>query len=526
MENTSQNQQPQQSVQPVQPVQQVQPAQPVQYTPPAQPYYYAPAPQEPPFPTGKRELIFGIFAVICSLLLCNFTLFGGFNLGFALAAIACMACSVGYLYASGRRADGYSTALLGLCVIICAGFARSDDGFVKFVLVCFLLLAVNLALCLMTGQNLRNPAGFSSLLDSFRAALMFGLGEMSPAFRGLGKLFKEGGPAVKKGGAVLAGLAVAVPVLCIMIPLLMSADAAFSGLVGLLPEFEIGELVLTLIFAAAVFSMCYTRDVALCQKPKAAKTDSGTGKTVSHLTVNTVLGAVCVVYAVYLVSQLAYFVGGFSGILPEEFTAAEYARRGFFEMAWLCVIDLSVIALAVGLVSKKEGKAPLATRLLCLFIGLVTVFLVVTASAKMGLYISSYGLTRLRVLTEVIMVFLGIATALVCLWLFVPKLPYMKVILLVALSMGAVALWADVDTVVAAYNVNAYQTGTLSSVDVEYLGTLGHGAMPYIAQLTEDKNPVVAIKAKGILEKNEKNTDDFREWNYAVWIADQYVAEE
>lgn len=512
MENTNQ-----QSAQPVQPV---QPAQPVQYAPPAQPYYYAPAPQEPPFPTGKRELIFGIFAVICSLLLCNFTLFGGFNLGFALAAIGCMACSVGYLRASGCRADGYSTALLALSVIICAGFARSDDGFVKFVMVCFLLLAINLALCLMAGQNLRSPAGFSSVLDPFRAALMFGLGEMSPVFRGLGKTFREGGPAVKKGGAVLAGLAVALPVLCIMIPLLMSADAAFSGLLGLLPEFEIGELVLTVLFAAGVFCILYTQGVALRHKPKAAKADGGAGKTVSHLTVNTVLSAVCVVYAVYLMSQLAYFVGGFSGILPEEFTAAEYARRGFFEMAWLCVIDLSVIALAVCFVPKKEGKAPLATRLLCLFIGLVTVFLVVTASAKMGLYISSYGLTRLRVLTEVIMVFLGIATALVCLWLFVPKLPYMKVILLVALSMGALTLWADVDTVVAVYNVSAYQNGALDSVDVKYLGTLGHGAIPHIARLTEDKNPEVARQAKEILDGYTKAVDDFREWNYADWISD------
>lgn len=520
MDNANKN--IQQPVQPVRPVQPQQP--PVQYTTPVQPYYYTPIPVQPeaPFPTGKRELIFGLFTVICSLLLCNFTLFGGFNLGFAIAAVACIACSVGYLRAGGCRADGYSAALLTLSVIICAGFARSDDLFVKFVLVCFLLLAINLALCLMAGQNRRDPSHFSSLADPFRAAVMLGIGEMSPAFRGLGKAFREGGPAVKKGGAVGLGLAVAVPLLCVLIPLLMSADAAFSGLLGLLPEFRLGELILTLIFGTAATTVVYTQGVALKHKPKAAAAESVT-KKVSPLTVNTVLGAVCAVYAVYLLSQLAYFVGGFSGILPEGFTAAEYARRGFFEMAWLCVIDLGVVALSVGLVTKKEGKAPLSTRLLCLFIGLVTVFLVITASAKMGLYISFYGLTRLRVLTEVIMVFLGLTTALVCLWLFLPKVSYMKVILLMALSMGAVTLWADVDTVVAAYNVSAYQIGALESVDVEYLGTLGHGAVPYIAKLTEDKNAAVAQQATAILEEREKVTDDFREWNYAAWIADQYV---
>lgn len=514
MENNNQN--PQQPVQPVQPIQ------------PVQPYYYVPAPvpQEPPFPTGKRELIFGIFAVICSLLLCNFTLFGGFNLGFAIGTVACIACSVSYLYAGGCRLNGYSAALLGFSVVIAAGFARSDDGFVKFVLVWFLLLSVNLALCLMAGQNRRSPAGLTSLIDPFRAVLMLGIGEMSPAFRGLVGLFRSGGPAVKKAGAVLIGLAVALPVLGILIPLLMSADAAFSGLVGLLPDFEIGELIVTVLFGAGLACIVYTEGVALHHKPKTEKTASGAKKTVSHLTVNTVLGAVCLVYVVYLVSQLAYFVGGFSGILPEEYTMAQYARRGFFEMAWLCAINLGLIALAVGLVTKREGKAPLATRLLCLFVGLVTVFLVVTASAKMGMYIGSYGLTRLRVLTEVIMVFLGIATALVCVWLFVPKMPYMKAILLIALTMGAAVLWADVDTVVASYNVSAYQSGALDTVDVYYLGTLGDGAMPYIAQLTKDSDANVAASAQKILDDNRKSWNDFRDWNYANWYGDKWIVNE
>ena len=76
------------------------------------------------------------------------------------------------------------------------------------------------------------------------------------------------------------------------------------------------------------------------------------------------------------------------------------------------------------------------------------------------------GLTRLRLLTEVIMVFLAITTVLVAVWLFVPKMPYMKVVLLTALIIGAVVLWADVDTVVARYNVQAYQTKKLETVDV------------------------------------------------------------
>lgn len=503
-----------------------QPVQP-QYYQPVHPYYYPapPVPREEPFPTGKRELIFGLLIVFCSLLLCNFALFGGLNLGFAVAAVGCVTCSVAYLRRGVCHVDGYSMALLAISGIICFGFARSDDGSAKLIMLCLVLLAVNLSVCLMTGQNLRSPNGVSSLLDPFHTAIMLGVGEMYPAFRGMAKWVREGGPVVKKAGAVLIGLAVAIPVLCILIPLLISADAAFSGLLALLPQFRVFELVITALIGAGLACVLYTRAAALRHKAKPAVKAAAERKRVSHLTVNTALGAVCAVYGVYLLSQLAYLVGGFSGILPEGFSASEYARRGFFEMACLCAIDLATIVLAVGLVSRREGKVPLATRLLCLFIGLVTVFLVVSASAKMGMYIGAYGLTRLRVLTEVIMVFLGIVTLLVCIWLFVPKMPYMKAILLVALSMGAITLWADVDTVVAAYNVTAYQNGTLEQVDVYYLGTLGDGAVPYIDALTHDDNFAVSRSAKRILTQRPEKVKDLRSWNYASWLAEQYTRE-
>ena len=237
------------------------------------------------------------------------------------------------------------------------------------------------------------------------------------------------------------------------------------------------------------------------------------------VTVNTVLLALCLVYLVYLFSQLAYFTGGLSGILPKEYTMAQYARQGFFEMAWLCAINLFTIAVAMAVVKKQE-KAPLLTRLLCLFISLITLFFVVAASAKMGLYIGSFGLTRLRVLTEVIMVFLAIATVLVAVWLFVPKLQYMKAVILTALVMGALVLWVDVDTVVASYNVSAYETGLLKQLDAAYLATLSDGAIPYIARAAE-----IMPGAGNVLNSLEPNRwNDLRDWNIASWLAERILS--
>ena len=473
--------------------------------------------QEPWFVARRGEWIFCAVCVICGLCLANFVLYGGFNLGFALAGLVLTVTTTLYLMTRGYKLTAYPAALLGLSLVILAGFGRSDDGFVKFVMLCFLTLAENLSLCLLVGKNRRDPGRFSAMWDAPMVIFSMGLEKMQLSLQSLRISMKRSGKLGRVSGGLMAGLLISVPLLIVVVLLLMRADAAFSGLIAQLPELDFGAVIGTAAFGAMAFCWIFTRGVALHYSviPPVVKQQR---KGVYPLTVNTVLVALCLVYVLYLVSQLAYFTGGLSGILPEEFTMAEYARRGFFEMAVLSGINLCTVAIAVAVVAKKE-KTPLFTRLLCLFISLITLFFVVSASAKMGLYIGSYALSRLRLLTEVIMVFLAITTILVAVWLFVPKMPYMKAVILVALVMGAVVLWVDVDAVVAAYNVSAYQNGLIHWVDVDYLTTLSDGAVPYIEKLVNDANPQVAQQASSFINMSRIFVDDFRDWNYATWIA-------
>ena len=488
---------------------------------PCTPYPYPPRKPPVTFPTGKGELAFGVWTLFFSLVLCNSLIFAGPSLGFGLAALALLAGTAVYLHRRGHRFSRYSGGLLALCAVIAAGFLRSDDGGMKFLMILLLMAAPSLSFCAAAGQNRYSPAGVLSVLDAGRTAFGLGFGCLGEMGRGLREAFRTSGTLGKKTGAVALGLLIAVPVMAVMIPTLMFADAAFEGLMDLLPEFELEEAMITVMLGGFLGIVLYTRGVALHHNPRSAA-PAKQPRGVNALTVNTVLIAVAAVYLVYLLSQLAYFSGGFSGILPEGYTLAMYARRGFFEMGWLCAMNLGLIALAVGLV-RKEAKAPRLTRLLCLFIGLITVFLVAAASAKMLLYIGSYGLTRLRVLTEVFMVWLGVTTVLVCVWLFREKLPYMKVSVLLALVLCAGLFWADVDTQVARYNVRAYQTGRLETVDVEYLGTLSAGAVPYIQALTED--PATAQSAVHTLK--DYYLYDFgglRGWNWAQARASEILA--
>ena len=475
-------------------------------------------------PAGKRELIFFLISVICALFLTNVTLFGGCNLGFAIGVTLSILCAAGYLLRNGCKKNLYALSILGLCLVIAASFPRSDDAFVKFVMVCFLLVGVNLGLGLLAGKNRRDPGIAASLADAGFVLFGLGFGELPASTKGLGNAFRSSGTLGKKGGAIALGLCFSVPVLILMIPLLMGADAAFEGLLDQLPEFDLAEFLATLVLGGCFAFILYTRGTAL-RFYKAPPQPLKERKGLPTLTVNTLLVTVVFVYCVYLVSQLAYFTGGFAGLLPEDYTLAQYARRGFFEMAALCGVNLGIMVFSLSLCREN---APRSTRFLCLFIGLVTVFLVSTASAKMLLYIGSYGLTRLRVLTQVIMIFLALVTVLVSVWLFVPKLPYMKAVVLIALIIGAAVSWADVDTFVARYNTNAYLSGKMQEIDMAHMGSLGEGALPYIDRLSKEaEDPMVRQMAEDLVNHHGYHKpEDWRSWNYVNHNAQEYAPAE
>lgn len=461
------------------------------------------------FPTERRDVIFGALTLACSIFLWNAILYGGFNLGFALGSMALIGCSVWYLRGCGHRFDRYSGSLILFALLIAAGFGRAS-AYLKLGMLLMLAFSVNLSLCLATGRNRRGSGGLSSVLDAPRAFFRFGFGGMGPALRGLNDARKNAGTAGKTGSAALMGLLAAIPVVAVLTVLMMRSDAAFEGLMELLPETDWSEPFWSAAYGVVCGWILYARALGLRHQPEPVRKER-TFRGISTITVNILLIAVSGLYCIYFLSQLAYMGGGFSGVLPEGYTLAQYARRGFFEMAWLSAINLGLMCFSIGMAEKGSRGLGL-TRGLCLFLGLAALFLICAASAKMILYIRSYGLTRLRVLTEIFMIWLGITTVLVCVWLFRPGFSYMRPVVVAALLLSTLTFWLDMDGRVAQYNVRAYQSGKLETVDMAHLSTLGYGAVPYIAELREDPN--LSEAAEAILRRKSADIQDFRDWNY------------
>ena len=303
----------------------------------------------------------------------------------------------------------------------------------------------------------------------------------------------------RKTGRVLLGIACAIPVLLIVIPLLAASDAAFEGLIEFLTFERIWELIgatlLGLFLCVLLFGQMFS--VRRIERVKSQQTDKRGVESVALCAFEAVIA---LVYVLYLFSQLAYFFSAFSGLLPKSYTVAQYARRGFFEMTIICGINLLIVFLVLLLAKRKDRVAPKGERILSVFLCLFSLVLIATALSKMMLYIDSFGMTRLRILTSVFMVFLAVLFLAVIAHLLVPKVPYMKIAVVAATVLVLATCYADVDRLIASYNVSAYQTGKLEEIDTDTLEELSSdAAIPYIMKLANDADLSVRYDVQELL---------------------------
>lgn len=217
--------------------------------------------------------------------------------------------------------------------------------------------------------------------------------------------------------AVLLGVAAAVPALLIILPLLSRADAGFERIIGDFLLYVHQHLMLTLVrillmvpVAFYLFGLAFGSISGRYTDRIRQKDIEKTGEKVRKIpdmTAGTVLALVCAAYVVFMGIQGKYLFSAFAGIMPEGFTYAEYARRGFFELCQIGAWNM-VMLIGAGLLSKTERKKNKVFRVMAVCLSVLTLLLLMTAVSKMGMYIQAYGLTVKRVLTMVFMIWMGI----------------------------------------------------------------------------------------------------------------------
>lgn len=229
----------------------------------------------------------------------------------------------------------------------------------------------------------------------------------------------------KKGRGIFyvaLGVGISLPVLVIIIPLLSNADAGFQNLMqnsGLYLQehffLTFARILVSLPVTAYLFGLAYggihRRNTDRINKERILQTGEHI-RVIPDIAMNTALIVVCGVYLLFIWLQGRYLFSAFAGVMPDGFTYAEYARRGFFELCQAAALNLMLL-LGANLFSATGRKENAVLRWLNVLLSVLTLLLITTAVSKMGLYIAAYGLTVKRVLTMVFMVWMAIVFALV-----------------------------------------------------------------------------------------------------------------
>ena len=246
-------------------------------------------------------------------------------------------------------------------------------------------------------------------------------------FCSLGKLFIAmfTGKARTSGktiGKIFLGLAVTI-IPTIIVALLLSYDSNFINLLDKILDFDIATVfshIFSFGFAIPIgmflFGLYNSASENKCKETINAISCKKAYQATKFVPAVTVIAAVIplvFLYVVFFISQWDYYISGFVGYLPEEFSYAEYAREGFFQLCTVAVINLVIILSIVVFMRRNIDRPSVTLKIVSITFSLCTLILISTAIAKMIMYINNYGMTELRITTSAFMVFLASSGSLV-----------------------------------------------------------------------------------------------------------------
>lgn len=225
-------------------------------------------------------------------------------------------------------------------------------------------------------------------------------------------------------------------------------------------------------------------------------------------------GTLIVIYGLFFFTQMPYYLSAFSNRLPEAYSAADYARSGFFELCGVAAIN-TVLTFIMNVFSQHGKKVPDRIRkVLIVLLSLETLILILTALSKLFLYMKRFDLTMTRLWSTFFLLFVAIGFLALLASMFFRKLRVLPIVLTLGLLFAVVYPFCNVNRLVAQYNVDSYfrrveAAEQKPNIDTDYLATLGEAVAPelirlYESNLTDSKTKQDAKAAIAVLAQMQR----------------------
>ena len=434
------------------------------------------------------DTVFVWLALVLGFLIVRYAVFSPNGFITTAASLLIFACSSMYVIKAGERPTVRQWLLGAVICVFSLVFSFTASTLLH--VLCFIFL---LAMQFWWVQAVAVRARFVTryfMSDLLRTIVFQPLFDISAAPRAMHAALK-GSEKVNAVRNAILGIIFTVPLTLVVAALLSDADSGIedmlSGLARLLTDnvlstlfqvilaFPVGFIIFSMMRADSIQKL-YPLPSDICYHDRFAKL-----AIVPQSAVFAGVTPICLLYIMYVVSQANYFLSAFAGKLPGDMIYSEYARRGFFELCAIAVINFAVI-MGMTAFSKKNAEKPSGALKVytCLMSGL-TLFIISTALAKMFMYVGEFGLTRLRLYTSWFMILLAVIFIILVIRAFVPRFRTSAAISAAFIVLFGVLCFSRPDAVIAEYNISLYERGALETLDVKTLCSLSDDA--YVVML-------------------------------------------
>lgn len=332
---------------------------------------------------------------------------------------------------------------------------------------------------------------------------------------------------------ILTGIGISLPCVFFLVSMLASADMVFNEgvisfnnwVVNLLDIFQLIKVAIGIFAGLYLFGHLYA---VFCENEKPLVVLAGDDITSAHvikgdvIVINILTASVLAVYTLFIAIQFRYLFS--SGELPYGLNYAEYARRGFFELVFLSVLNIALILAAIFLLRDKiyaeKSKGALFTKTMLVYLCVITGVLLVSSFYRMSLYDSAYGFTRLRILVNMFLVFEAVGLLATLVYILKHSFNILLVYAAIGLCYYMTVNVVKIDKIIAEKNVDMYFAGQVESLDINYLTRLSADVVPEMIRLIDDAEDEARYRAirylDDITQMYENRTKNWQSYNLSA----------
>ncbi len=319
--------------------------------------------------------------------------------------------------------------------------------------------------------------------------------------------------------SILQGILISIPVILLLGSLLSRADNVFGYYIKNLNEtitlFKIRDSFWQ--FISSIFISIYIFGLIWSFRYKFRDESNQYFKkeTIEPIKIITLLIIINMLYLVFTKVQISYLYAGDLELLPGGLSYSDYARKGFFELVVITIINMVLISFLKAKVIGKDEKISITLNVLYTFIVGFTLNMMFSAFYKMNMYVEAFGYTRLRILVQLFIILLGIIIILELIYIWM-KVSMFKPILVVSVVFYLAINFFNIDAFIARKNIEMYKDKGMYG---SYLKILSFDALKEMDKALKEGN-IDQVTYNNWIKVNKINlhtdNDKWYEYNYYI----------